>query len=311
MLSVTVPEIQRTNLAHTVLTLKAIGINDLLGFDFMDPPPAQTLVSALESLYALGALDGHGYLTPLGRKMAELPLEPPLAKMLLASVDLVCSEEMITIVAMLSVQGVFYRPRDKQVLADQKRARFSHSEGDHLTLLTVFEAWRANNSSAVWCHDNFIHYRSMKRALDIRSQLIEMLQKTKLPIISCRNELGRVRKAIASGFFGHASKRDGKDGYKTLTDSHVVYIHPSSALFNKNPEYVVYHELVMTSKEYMREVSTIDPKWLVEVAPNFYKLNEGGKKNEPIRPIDYKKDNPHANDWKLTRRIRNLDQLMK
>ena len=104
MLPSSVPEIQRTNLGMTVLTLKAMGINDLLGFDFMDAPAAATLVSALEQLYNLGALDEEGLLTRLGRKMAEFPLEPPISKMLIASVDLGCSEEILTIVGMLSAQ---------------------------------------------------------------------------------------------------------------------------------------------------------------------------------------------------------------
>ena len=156
MLPVTIPEIQRTNLSNTVLLLKAMGINDLLNFDYMDPPPIQSLICALESLYGLGALDDEGLLTKLGRKMAEFPLEPPLSKMVLTAVDLGCVEEIITIVAMLSVQNVFYRPKDKQSLADQKRAKFHQAEGDHLTLLTVYEAWKQNNFSNAWCHDNFI-----------------------------------------------------------------------------------------------------------------------------------------------------------
>ncbi len=91
-----------------------MGINDLLGFDFMDPPPPATLVSALEQLYNLGALDEEGLLTRLGRKMAEFPLDPPVSKMLIASVDLGCSEEILTIIGMLSAQNIFFRPREKQ-----------------------------------------------------------------------------------------------------------------------------------------------------------------------------------------------------
>lgn len=101
MLPSSVPEIQRTNLTTTVLNLKAMGINDLLTFDFMDPPPVQTLINSLEQLYALGALDDDGLLTKIGMKMAEFPLLPSESKMLLASIDLGCSDEMCTIIAML------------------------------------------------------------------------------------------------------------------------------------------------------------------------------------------------------------------
>ena len=151
MLPNPIPDIQRQNLAHTILMLKAMGINDLLNFNFMDPPPQQTMITALENLYALSALDEEGLLTRLGRKMADLPIEPPLAKMLIASVDLECSEEILTIVAMLSIGGsIFYRPKEKQAQADAKKAKFHQPEGDHLTLLTVYNGWKASKFSFVF-----------------------------------------------------------------------------------------------------------------------------------------------------------------
>lgn len=177
MLPTSIPDIQRTNLAHTILLLKAMGINDLLSFDFMDPPPAQTMLTALEALYALSALDDEGLLTRLGRKMADFPMEPPLAKMLIASVELGCSEEILSIVGMLSVQTVFYRPKEKQAQADSKKAKFHQPEGDHLTLLTVYNGWKAANFSNPWCYENFIQARSMRRAQDIRKQLVGIMDR--------------------------------------------------------------------------------------------------------------------------------------
>ncbi|PKC12638.1 ATP-dependent RNA helicase DHX8 [Rhizophagus irregularis] len=281
MLPNPVPEIQRTNLAYTVLTLKAMGINDLLHFDFMDPPPIQTLLTALEQLYALSALDDEGLLTRLGRKMAEFPLEPPLSKMLIQSVDLGCSEEILTVVAMLSVQNVFYRPKEKQAASDQKKAKFHQPEGDHLTLLTVYNAWKASKFSNAWCFENFIQGRSMKRCQDIRKQLVGIMDRYKQDIISCGKNYNKVRRAICGGFFRHAAKKDPQEGYKTLVEGTPVYIHPSSALFNKGPEWVIYHELVLTTKEYMREVTAIEPKWLTEAAPTFFKVADANTIREP------------------------------
>jgi HrpA-like RNA helicase len=123
MLPTSIPEIQRTNLGNVVLQLKAMGIHDLLKFDFMDPPPVATLVGAMQSLYALGALDDEGLLTRFGRKMAEFPLEPQLSKMLITAADLRCAEEILTVVAMLSVEQPFYRPKEKQAQADAKKAK--------------------------------------------------------------------------------------------------------------------------------------------------------------------------------------------
>ncbi|KAJ1517154.1 DEAH-box ATP-dependent RNA helicase prp22 [Coelomomyces lativittatus] len=304
MLPTTVPEIQRTNLADTVLKLKAMGINDLLHFDFMDPPPAQTLITAMEQLYALSALDEEGLLTRIGRKMAEFPLEPPLAKMLLLSVELGCSDEILTLVAMLSVQNVFYRPKEKQALADQKKAKFHHPEGDHLTLLQVYQAWERSQYSNAWCYENYIQARSMRRAMDIRKQMVGIMDRYHQDIVSCGRHWGQVRKAICAGFFSHAAKKDPQEGYKTLVEGTPVYIHPSSSLFNKNPEYVIYHELVLTTKEYMREVTAIEPTWLVEVAPNFFKIADPTKiskrkMKEKIEPLYNKYEEKDA--WRLSK----------
>lgn len=171
------PDIQRTNLSHTILMIKATGINDLLGFDYIDPPPAPAMMTALESLYALSALDDEGRLTPLGRKMADFPMEPPLAKMLIASAELGCSEEILSIVAMLSVQGVFYHPKAKQAQADSQKAKFYQPEGDHLTLLAVYNGWKASNYSKSWCYTNFIQARSMQHAQNIRKNLLDIMDR--------------------------------------------------------------------------------------------------------------------------------------
>ncbi|XP_057654982.1 ATP-dependent RNA helicase DHX8 [Diorhabda carinulata] len=304
MLPTPVPEIQRTNLATTVLQLKTMGINDLLHFDFMDAPPVESLIMALEQLHSLSALDDEGLLTRLGRRMAEFPLEPNLSKMLIMSVALQCSDEILTIVSMLSVQNVFYRPKDKQALADQKKAKFNQPEGDHLTLLAVYNSWKNNKFSNAWCYENFVQIRTLKRAQDVRKQLLGIMDRHKLDVVSAERNTVRVQKAICSGFFRNAGKKDPQEGYRTLVDSQVVYIHPSSALFNRQPEWVIYHELVQTTKEYMREVTTIDPKWLVEFAPAFFKFSDPTKlskfkKNQRLEPLYNKYEEPNA--WRISR----------
>ncbi|VFQ81357.1 unnamed protein product [Cuscuta campestris] len=300
-----IPEIQRINLGMTVLNMKAMGINDLLSFDFMDPPTPQALISAMEQLYTLGALDEEGLLTKLGRKMAEFPLEPPLSKMLLASVDLGCSDEILTIIAMIQTGNIFYRPREKQAQADQKRAKFFQPEGDHLTLLAVYEAWKAKSFSGPWCFENFVQSRSLRRAQDVRKQLLSIMDKYKLDVVSAGKNFTKIRKAIAAGFFFHASRKDPQEGYRTLVENQPVYIHPSSALFQRQPDWVIYHELVMTTKEYMREVTVIDPKWLVELAPRYFKVSDPTKmskrkRQERIEPLYDRYHEP--NSWRLSKR---------
>lgn len=268
----TVPEIQRINLGNAVLMLKALGIHDLLHFEFLDPPPQETLVIALEQLYALGALNHHGELTMTGRKMAEFPVDPMMAKMLIASEKYKCAQEIATISAMLSVNSsIFYRPKDKIVHADTARKNFFHMHGDHLTLLQVYNQWADTDYSTQWCYENFIQYRSMKRARDVRDQLVGLLERVEIGLLSSMEEIVNIRKAITAGYFYHIAKLSKSGNYKTAKSNQTVMVHPNSALFEQLPRWVLYHELVFTTKEYMRQVLEIESKWLLEVAPHYYK----------------------------------------
>nr|XP_023658428.1 pre-mRNA-splicing factor ATP-dependent RNA helicase DHX16 isoform X1 [Paramormyrops kingsleyae] len=270
----TVPEIQRTNLGNVVLLLKSLGINDLIHFDFMDPPPHETLVLALEQLYALGALNHLGELTKLGRRMAELPVDPMLSKMILASEQYKCSEEVLTIAAMLSVNNsIFYRPKDKVVHADNARMNFVVPGGDHLVLLNVYTQWVESGYSTQWCYENFIQFRSMRRARDVREQLEGLMDRIEVEVCSCSGDGVPIRKAVTAGYFYHTA-RLSKGGYKTVKHQQTVYVHPNSSLFEEQPRWLIYHELVFTTKEFMRQVIEIDSGWLLEVAPHYYKTKE-------------------------------------
>ncbi|KLT41011.1 P-loop containing nucleoside triphosphate hydrolase protein, partial [Cutaneotrichosporon oleaginosum] len=309
MLPNPIPEIQRTNLAATILTLKAMGVNDLIHFDFMDPPPAATMLMALEALYALGALDDEGLLTRVGRKMADFPLDPPLSKMLIKSVDYGCSEEVLTIVAMLQSGGqVFYRPKDKQAQADAKKAKFHQPEGDLLTLLAVYNGWKNSKFSNPWCFENFVHSRAMKTAQNVRKQLVGIMDRYKHDLVSCGTDFNRVRLAICSGFFRNAAKKDAMEGYKTLVEGTPVSIHPSSALFQRQPEWCIYYELILTAKEYMHQVTVIEPKWLQEVAPTFFKVADANKiskrkQQEKIEPL-FDRFAESKDSWRLSKQKR-------
>lgn len=272
----TVPEIQRTNLGNVVLLLKSLGINDLINFDFMDPPPTETMFRALEQLYALGALNDKGELTTLGRKMAEFPVDPMLAKMIIQSEKYGVSEEIATVAAMVSVGGsVFYRPEDKAVHADNAHKAFHRGNvGDHIALLNVYNAWAETNFAAQWCFENFVQVRSMKRARDIRDQILGLMERCEIELITNSGDAEAIRKAVTSGFFYHTSNLQKNGAYKTVKNPQTVHIHPSSGLSEIMPRWVVYHELVLTTKEYMRTVSEIKPEWLVEIAPHYYSKSE-------------------------------------
>ena len=277
-----IPEIQRTNLANVVLLLASLGVPDITAFDFIDPPPEDSTATSMFALWALGALDDKGVLTRLGSKMVEFPLDPPLAKMLLAAGD--CgpgvATDMATIVSMLSVPGVFYRPRERAEEADAVREKFAVPESDHLTLLNVYRLWCANGTSDKWCLRHFIHPKAMQRAREVRQQLLQIMRDNRM-IPSQMAESGAscewdtLRRCISQAYAASkAGRMKSLTEFVNLRTGTPCSMHPSSALIGLGftPEYVVYHELIMTSKEYMNCVTAVDAEWLAAAAPMFYSL---------------------------------------
>ena len=276
----TIPEIQRTNLANTVLLLKSLGVKDLLDFDFMDPPPQDTISTSLFDLWALGALDNIGDLTGLGRRMTAFPMDPSLAKLLITSTEpeYSCSQEMLTIVSMLSVPSVFYRPKERQEESDAAREKFFVPESDHLTLLHVYSQWKSNGFSDAWCIRHFLHPKALRRAKEIRDQLQDIMTMQKMELVSCGTDWDIIRKCICSGYYHQAAKVKGIGEYINLRTSVTVQLHPTSSLYGLGylPDYVVYHELILTSKEYMSCVTAVDPHWLADLGAVFYSIKEKG-----------------------------------
>ncbi|EHK99140.1 putative Pre-mRNA-splicing factor ATP-dependent RNA helicase prp22 [Glarea lozoyensis 74030] len=185
--------------------------------------------------------------------------------------------------ALPSEMQIFYRPKEKQTQADQKKAKFHDPHGDHLTLLNVYNGWKQNKFGNPWCFENFIQARSMRRAKDIRDQLVKIMERYKHPITSCGRDTAKVRQALCSGFFRNSARKDPQEGYKTLIEGTPVYLHPSSALFGKQAD--------------------IEPKWLVEAAPSFFKVAPTDKlskrkKAERIQPL-YNKF-AAEDDWRLS-----------
>eukprot|EP00735_Rhodelphis_limneticus_P007367 TRINITY_DN1989_c0_g1::TRINITY_DN1989_c0_g1_i1::g.23066::m.23066 TRINITY_DN1989_c0_g1::TRINITY_DN1989_c0_g1_i1::g.23066 ORF type:complete len:712 (-),score=212.89,sp/Q9LZQ9/DEAH2_ARATH/72.75/0.0,OB_NTP_bind/PF07717.11/4.5e-29,HA2/PF04408.18/3.6e-27,Helicase_C/PF00271.26/1e-10,DEAD/PF00270.24/4.6e-07,AAA_22/PF13401.1/0.0004,SRP54/PF00448.17/0.0011,ABC_tran/PF00005.22/0.084,ABC_tran/PF00005.22/41,Flavi_DEAD/PF07652.9/0.0072,ResIII/PF04851.10/14,ResIII/PF04851.10/1.3,AAA_23/PF13476.1/0.047,PhoH/PF0 len=272
----TYPEILRSNLSTVVLTLKKLGIDDLVHFDFMDPPAPETLMRALELLNYLGALDDEGNLTKMGDMMSELPLDPQLARMLLAATEYKCGNEVLSIVAMLSVPQCFMRPREAAKQADEAKSRFSHVDGDHLSLLNVYHAFKQNGEASDWCYDNFINFRSMKSADNVRTQLERIVNRLNLPLISTphhdRDYYTNIRKALVAGFFMQVAHLESNGNYLTVKDNQLVTLHPSSCLDHK-PEWVLYNDFVLTTKNWIRTVTDVRGEWLVDIASHYYELD--------------------------------------
>lgn len=276
MLASPVPEIQRTNLGNVVLLLKSLKIDNLLEFDFMDPPPQENILNSMYQLWVLGALSNVGGLTDLGWKMVEFPLDPPLAKMLLMGERLDCIDEVLTIVSMLSVPSVFFRPKERAEESDAAREKFFVPESDHLTLLNVYKQWKEHDYRGDWCNDHYLQVKGLRKAREVRSQLLDILKQLKIPLKSCGPDWDIVRKAICSAYFHNSARLKGVGEYVNCRTGMPCHLHPSSALYGLGytPDYVVYHELILTTKEYMQCATSVEAHWLAELGPMFFSVKD-------------------------------------
>ncbi|GAB5029679.1 atp-dependent rna helicase dhx35 isoform x1 [Nannochloropsis oceanica] len=281
----TLPEVQRSNLAWMILQLKALGIDEVMSFDFISQPSAEAMMRGLELLYALGALDDRCHLSSeLGEKMAEFPVEPRLAKVLLASFDFHCTEEALTVVALLQVQNLWTSPkgRESRALQEESMSDLAQREGDHLTLLHIYRAWEEAGRSMEWCTERFINPRSLARAREIRGQLRKYLERYKPAgsvFASCCEDTEALRRCIVAGFFFNAARLQSDGRYYTVRGEHPVALHPASVLakYGTPAEWVVFHDVVLTTEPFLRDCSRIQPLWLMELAPHFYAYGGGGR----------------------------------
>ncbi|CAN0845440.1 Probable pre-mRNA-splicing factor ATP-dependent RNA helicase DEAH9 [Linum grandiflorum] len=275
-----IPEIQRSKLVSCVIQLKSLGIDNILGFNWPASPSSEAMIRALEVLYSLGVLDDDAKLTsPVGFQVAEIPLDPMISKMIIASDQLECTEEILTIAAVLSVQSIWVSSRGMQKELDEARLGFAAAEGDHVTFLNVYKGYLQSRKSSDWCRRNCVNSHAMKKVVEIRGQLKRIAQRLGIALKSCESDMIVLRKAVTAGFFANACCLEAfshNGMYKTVRGSQEVYIHPSSVLFRVNPKWVVYHSLVSTDRQYMQNVIAIEPSWLPEAAPHFYQKRQLG-----------------------------------
>ncbi|KVH96593.1 DNA/RNA helicase, ATP-dependent, DEAH-box type, conserved site-containing protein [Cynara cardunculus var. scolymus] len=271
------------------LQRSALGVDDIIGFDFMEKPDRMAVIRSLELLYLLGALTDEKKLSdPIGHQMARLPLEPNDSKALILASQFDCLEEMLIVVAMLSVESIFYAPREKLEESRTVIKSFSSPEGDHLTLLNVYRASlefleknktengkeKAEKNLRKWCKDNFINSRSLKHARDIYNQIRENVERMGLKIASCGDDTFQLRRCLAASYFLNAALKQPDGTYRVLANGQIAEIHPTSVLRRTKSECIIFYNLVQTTRNYVRNVTRIDYLWLAELAPQCYALKE-------------------------------------
>ncbi|KAH7836184.1 hypothetical protein Vadar_033513 [Vaccinium darrowii] len=294
LLPATIPEIQRSSLAGTVLYLKSLDLPDIdiLKFDFLDPPSTESLEDALKQLYLIDAIDENGSITSIGRTMAELPLEPSLSRTLIEANDYGCLSHALTVAAMLSAETSLLPGRSKST--DKKR-KHEPSDlpdgsgwGDHIQLLQIYELWDQTNYDVEWCKENNLQVRGMKFVRDVRKQLYQIMQKIAKGSLDVQTNGRRkesqedyrhLRKALCVGYANQLAERMMRhNGYRTLGfKPQLVQVHPSSVLKTDEegmlPNYVVYHELVSTSRPFMRNLCAVEMRWVMPIFTKLEKLN--------------------------------------
>jgi HrpA-like RNA helicase len=240
----------------------------------------------LEQLLALKALGDDGELTEHGQRMASLPLDPMLAHLLLESSKFSCTKEVLTAVAMISAENVYFHPFQEEAKqqAGRMHKQLAVHDGDLPTLVHIYELWLQSKRSIEWCRTNFINYRALAHAHEVRGQLERLLASLGYNVAaSCGAEKDKFLRAVCAGLFMNVVRRrpasDGKRGHYSLvlgtrgvSTTAEVHIHPSSTLHGRNPPpaYLVFTELVETSRKYMRTLTVVQSSWLPEVAPHVF-----------------------------------------
>ncbi|XP_030256057.1 DEAD/H (Asp-Glu-Ala-Asp/His) box polypeptide 32a [Sparus aurata] len=285
----TTPQILESNITPTVLFLKRIEIAGLGQCDFIDRPDPEGLMQALEELDYLAALDDDGNLSEIGIIMSEIPLDPQMAKALLASCEFDCVSEMLTIAAMLSAPSCFLEPPVGMTHeAVQCHRKFQHPEGDHFTLINIYNAFKQSQreqyfSAEKWCKDYFLDHSALKTAEAIRSELTDTLNRIELPIsepsFGTKSNTHNIKRALLAGFFMQIARDvDGSGNYFILTHKHMAQVHPLSSYGAQShklglPEWVVFHDYTLSENNCMRTVSEISPQVFIQMAPLYFFYN--------------------------------------
>ncbi|XP_023253589.1 ATP-dependent RNA helicase DQX1-like [Seriola lalandi dorsalis] len=303
------PGVVEENLSHLVLMLKRLDIADMGQCKFLDRPAPEALMQALEDLDYLAALDDDGNLSEVGIIMSELPLEPSLAKALIAACEYDCVDELLTIAAMLTAPSCFMMadPSREEAAVSHWRP-LMHTEGDHMTLINIYKAFTEHNQDEAWCTTNFLSHASLRLATVIRAELLEVMQRIELPVsppaFGCQDNCTNIKRALISGFFLKvAHDVDGSGNYLLLTHRHVAHLHPFSSYLCRQPRpdppsWVLYHEFTISRDNCIRIASEVHPQMLVELAPQYYLGNlpsSDGKEllmelRQSLQPQGYERD---------------------
>ena len=263
------PELLRSSLASVILRAKSLGLGEVESFPFVDPPSPRAIADGYDLLAELGAVDDEKKLTPVGEELARLPLDPRVARMLVAAREESCLAQVRIIAAALSVQDPRQRPLEQAAAADERHARFADEQSDFLSFLKL---WKLQDEAGLrrLCRDNFLSYPRMREWRDVHEQLKEALE---WPESSVRAEKAdgyrAIHRALLAGLLGNVGMRDEEGAY-TGARGIKFWVHPGS--WTRKPgKWIVAAELVETTRLFARTVAAIEPRWLEEIGSHVIK----------------------------------------
>lgn len=275
------PEILRTNLASVILQMTSLGLGDIAAFPFVEAPDRRNIHDGVRLLEELGAIKtaniGHYQLTPQGRQLAQLPIDPRLARMVLEAQKSGSVREVMIITAALSIQDPRERPMDKQQASDEKHRRFVDNDSDFLAFVNLWDYLRVQQdeySSAQFrrlCRNDFLNYLRVREWQDIYSQLRQVVKQLGLPINTVPSDYRSVHTALLSGLLSHIGLKDADKQEFTGARNARISIFPGSGLFKKPPKWAMMAELVETSRLWGRIAARIEPEWIEPLAQHLVK----------------------------------------
>jgi ATP-dependent helicase HrpA len=272
----TEPEIRRTNLASVILQMLRLKLGAVDRFPFINPPDNRLVRDGYRLLEELGAVSNRGRLTPLGRQMADFPVDPKFARMLLAAAETGCLREILVIVSGLSVQDPRERPADKQQAADEKHRRFWHERSDFLAWWNLWQYYEeqrqalSQNQLRKLCQREFLSFLRMREWRDIHFQLTVACKRAGLRQNPAAADYDTIHKALMTGLLGNLAQF--KEGHEYRgSRNRQLQIFPGSGQFKHKPAWLLAGEVVETSRVYAREVAAVDPRWALDINPALLK----------------------------------------
>ena len=310
----TTEEIYRTDLSEVVLRMAELGITDFYNFDFIASPGKEGIIGAVDTLNMLGALDSDNCLSEIGKMMVRFPLEPRISRIIIEAImrfpDVI--DKALIAASFLSANSPFILPQNEEMEARKAHHRFRDMQGDFVTYLNIFNAYKQSDNKEKFCKKNYLDERVMAEIDNINYQLTQIVSDMNIPIVQGKGSYNDYLCCVACGMIQFVCVRTGRESYHSLTADHIC-IHPGSVIFKQNPVFIVAGEIVRTSRIFAMSVSPLTKPMLDIINPTLYDKLQSCK-NSKVKDIEKElrvakqKENKKDKNKKQAKMISNISE---